>query len=113
MEHSTEVLYNRTMVYCTPEHRFGSDALLLARFSQPRAHDGIAGIAGLPLRQGRRRIAQAAADPDRVTLARTRATQGRARRDQAARLRRARRCDGPLLRQAGRDRARPARRRRP
>ena len=36
MEHSTEVLYNRTMVYCTPEHRFGSDALLLARFCEPK-----------------------------------------------------------------------------
>ena len=36
MEHSTEVLYNRTKVYCTPEHRFGSDALLLARFCEPK-----------------------------------------------------------------------------
>ena len=36
MEHSTEVLYNRTMVYCSPEHRFGSDALLLARFCEPK-----------------------------------------------------------------------------
>ena len=36
MEHSTEVLYNRTMVYCTPAHRFGSDALLLARFCEPK-----------------------------------------------------------------------------
>ena len=36
MEHSTEVLYNRTMVYCTPAHRFGSDALLLARFCAPK-----------------------------------------------------------------------------
>ena len=24
------------MVYCTPEHRFGSDALLLARFCEPK-----------------------------------------------------------------------------
>ena len=36
MEHSTEVLYNRTKVYCTPAHRFGSDALLLARFCVPK-----------------------------------------------------------------------------
>src|SRR5699024_9729240 len=32
MEHSTEILYNNTEIYCTPAHRFGSDALLLARF---------------------------------------------------------------------------------
>ena len=25
------------MVYCTPEHRFGSDALLLARFCEPNS----------------------------------------------------------------------------
>ena len=31
MEHSTEILYNRTRVYCSAVHRFGSDALLLAR----------------------------------------------------------------------------------
>ena len=36
MEHSTEILYNKTNVYCTPVHRFGSDALLLARFCSPR-----------------------------------------------------------------------------
>lgn len=36
MEHSTEVLYNKTEVYCTPAHRFGSDALLLARFCEPK-----------------------------------------------------------------------------
>lgn len=36
MEHSTEILYNNTRVYCTPAHRFGSDALLLARFCEPR-----------------------------------------------------------------------------
>jgi len=24
------------MVYCSPEHRFGSDALLLARFCEPK-----------------------------------------------------------------------------
>ena len=30
MEHSTEILYNRTRVYCSAVHRFGSDALLLA-----------------------------------------------------------------------------------
>lgn len=35
MEHSTEILYNRTEVYCTATHRFGSDALLLARFCEP------------------------------------------------------------------------------
>ncbi len=36
MEHSTEILYNKTEVYCSPIHRFGSDALLLARFSEPK-----------------------------------------------------------------------------
>ena len=36
MEHSTEILYNRTRVYCSAVHRFGSDALLLARFSEPK-----------------------------------------------------------------------------
>lgn len=36
MEHSTEILYNRTEVYCSPEHRFGSDALLLSRFCVPK-----------------------------------------------------------------------------
>ena len=36
MQHSTEILYNRTEVYCTAEHRFGSDALLLARFCEPK-----------------------------------------------------------------------------
>ena len=35
MEHSTEILYNRTSVYCTQAHRFGSDALLLARLCAP------------------------------------------------------------------------------
>ena len=36
MEHSTEILYNKTEVYCSSVHRFGSDALLLARFSEPK-----------------------------------------------------------------------------
>ena len=36
MEHSTEILYNKTEVYCSAVHRFGSDALLLARFCAPR-----------------------------------------------------------------------------
>lgn len=36
MEHSTEILYNRTAVYCSAEHRFGSDALLLSRFCAPK-----------------------------------------------------------------------------
>ena len=36
MEHSTEILYNKTEVYCSTIHRFGSDALLLARFCEPR-----------------------------------------------------------------------------
>lgn len=35
MEHSTEILYNGTGIYCTPAHRFGTDALLLARFALP------------------------------------------------------------------------------
>lgn len=36
MEHSTEILYNKTEVSCSAVHRFGSDALLLARFCEPR-----------------------------------------------------------------------------
>ena len=36
MEHSTEILYNKTEVFCSAEHRFGSDALLLARFAPPK-----------------------------------------------------------------------------
>ena len=36
MEHSTEILYNKTEVYCSVVHRFGSDALLLARFAEPK-----------------------------------------------------------------------------
>ena len=36
MEHSTEILYNKTKVYCSAVHRFGSDALLLARFAEPK-----------------------------------------------------------------------------
>lgn len=34
--HSVEILYNGTRVYCSPVHRFGTDALLLARFCRPR-----------------------------------------------------------------------------
>ncbi len=37
MEHSTEILYNRTRVYCSAVHRFGSDALPLPRFRSQRA----------------------------------------------------------------------------
>ena len=36
MEHSTEILYNKTEVFCSAAHRFGSDALLLARFTEPK-----------------------------------------------------------------------------
>lgn len=36
MEHSTEILYNKTEVFCSEMHRFGSDALLLARFCEPK-----------------------------------------------------------------------------
>ncbi len=36
MEYSTEILYNRTNVYCNSVHRFGTDGLLLARFAVPR-----------------------------------------------------------------------------
>lgn len=36
MEHSTEILYNKTNVFCSRAHRFGSDALLLARFCEPK-----------------------------------------------------------------------------
>ena len=32
---SEEVLTNGTRVYCSPDHRFGTDALLLARFCPP------------------------------------------------------------------------------
>ncbi len=35
MEYSTEILYNKTSIYCTAAHRFGTDGLLLARFAQP------------------------------------------------------------------------------
>lgn len=35
MEHSTEILYHGTGVYCAGPHRFGTDALLLARFCRP------------------------------------------------------------------------------
>ena len=36
MEYSTEILYNKTSIYCSRAHRFGTDALLLARFARPR-----------------------------------------------------------------------------
>lgn len=36
MEHSVETLYNGTDVYCSAAHRFGTDALLLARFCVPK-----------------------------------------------------------------------------
>lgn len=36
MEHSAEILYNKTEVYCSAAHRFGTDALLLARFCEPK-----------------------------------------------------------------------------
>lgn len=36
MEHSVETLYNGTEVYCSAAHRFGTDALLLARFARPK-----------------------------------------------------------------------------
>ena len=36
MEHSTEILYNKTEVFCSAAHRFGSDALLLVRFTEPK-----------------------------------------------------------------------------
>ena len=36
MEHSTEILYNKTEVYCSAVHRFGSDALLLPPYSEPK-----------------------------------------------------------------------------
>lgn len=35
MADSIEILYNSTKVYCSAVHRFGSDALLLARFCEP------------------------------------------------------------------------------
>ncbi len=44
MEHSTEILYNKTEVYCSAVHRFGSDALLLARFSEPKRGQRVADL---------------------------------------------------------------------
>ena len=44
MEYSSEILYNRTSIYCTPAHRFGTDALLLARFALPRREDRAADL---------------------------------------------------------------------
>ena len=38
MEHSTEILYNNTQVYCSKEDRFGTDAILLARFCRPKVN---------------------------------------------------------------------------
>ncbi|MCI2046945.1 MAG: methyltransferase [Faecalibacterium sp.] len=35
LEHSTEILYNGTAVFCGGGHTFGTDALLLARFCPP------------------------------------------------------------------------------
>lgn len=35
MDHTTEILTNGTPVYCSQDHRFGTDALLLARFCPP------------------------------------------------------------------------------
>lgn len=35
MDHKTEILTNETQVYCNNDHRFGTDALLLARFCPP------------------------------------------------------------------------------
>ena len=35
MKHTTETLTNGTQVFCSAAHRFGTDALLLARFSPP------------------------------------------------------------------------------
>ena len=56
MEYSSEILYNRTSIYCTPAHRFGTDALLLARFAVPRRDERAAdlcsgcGVVALTLR---------------------------------------------------------------
>lgn len=44
MEHSTEILYNKTNVYCSAVHRFGSDALLLARFCEPKRNQTAADL---------------------------------------------------------------------
>ena len=44
MEHSTEILYNKTEVFCSAVHRFGSDALLLARFSEPKSRQKAADL---------------------------------------------------------------------
>lgn len=37
MELTREILYNGTIVHCSVNHRFGTDALLLARFALPKA----------------------------------------------------------------------------
>ena len=44
MEYSSEILYNKTSIYCTPAHRFGTDALLLARFAVPRRDERAADL---------------------------------------------------------------------
>ncbi len=46
MEHSTETLYNGTNVYCSAVHRFGTDALLLARFCPPKRGQRAADLCG-------------------------------------------------------------------
>ncbi len=53
MEHSVEILYNGTEIDCSAAHRFGSDALLLARFCRPwprqRAADLCSGCGAVAL----------------------------------------------------------------
>ena len=44
MEYSSEILYNKTSIYCTPAHRFGTDALLLARFAVPHRDERAADL---------------------------------------------------------------------
>lgn len=44
MEHSTEILYNKTSIFCSASHRFGSDALLLARFCTPKRNQKAADL---------------------------------------------------------------------
>ncbi len=44
MSNTTETLTHGTVVHCSPDHRFGTDALLLARFSPPHRNWQVADL---------------------------------------------------------------------
>lgn len=44
MEITREILYNGTAVHCSANHRFGTDALLLARFALPKTRQRAADL---------------------------------------------------------------------